>query len=122
MHRLPAARLRPHPSRELTPSPLFRPAREPTGCDGEARLGGDRRSEGKSYRGAGSHVRVPFEGVGSSEGSGGGNSTHAEIRRAGEQPMDVMKGCRLLRNLRCSIHRITDMVKAIVVAHRTSPS
>ncbi|MFD7186126.1 transposase family protein [Streptomyces sp. NPDC056637] len=48
------------------------------------------------------------------------NTTHAKIRCVGEQAMAVLKGWRLLRKLRCSTNRITDIVKAVVVLHHAS--
>ncbi|MFI5904748.1 transposase family protein [Streptomyces cyaneofuscatus] len=48
------------------------------------------------------------------------NSTHAKIRCVGEQAMAVLKGWRLLRKLRCSTNRITDIVKAVLVLHHAS--
>lgn len=48
------------------------------------------------------------------------NSSHAKIRCLGEQAMAPLKGWRLLRKLRCSTNRITDIVKAVLVLHHTS--
>lgn len=48
------------------------------------------------------------------------NSSHAKIRCLGEQAMAPLKGWRLLRKLRCSTNRITDIVKAVLVVHHTS--
>ncbi|RPK54223.1 hypothetical protein EES44_30405 [Streptomyces sp. ADI96-15] len=48
------------------------------------------------------------------------NSTHANIRCFGEQAMATLKGWRLLRKLRCSTNRITDVVKAVLVLHHTT--
>lgn len=48
------------------------------------------------------------------------NSSHAKIRRLGEQAMATLKGWRLLRKLRCSTNRITGIVKAILVLHHAS--
>jgi hypothetical protein len=41
-------------------------------------------------------------------------------RRQSIQAMAVLKGWRLLRELRCSTNRITDVVKAVVVLHHAS--
>jgi hypothetical protein len=48
------------------------------------------------------------------------NSSHAKIRRPGEQAMVILKRWRLLRKLRCSTNRITDIVKAVLVLHYAS--
>jgi hypothetical protein len=47
-------------------------------------------------------------------------SDHAKIRCLGEQAMAVLKGWCLLRKLRCSTNRITDIVKAVVVLQHIS--
>ncbi|MEV0410508.1 transposase family protein [Streptomyces sp. NPDC050448] len=75
----------------------------------------------KAYQGAGRHVRVPFRGRRLKPWKRRHNSTHAKIRRLGEQAMAVLKGWRLLRKLRCSTNQITDIVKAVVVLHHASP-
>ncbi len=74
----------------------------------------------KAHQGAGRHVRVPFRGRRLKHWKRRHNSTHAKIRCLGEQAMAVLKGWRLLRNLRCSTNRITNIVKAVVVLHHTS--
>ncbi len=43
------------------------------------------------------------------------NTTHAKIRCLGEQAMATLKGWRLLRKLRCSTNRVTDVLKAATV-------
>ncbi|MEU6988566.1 transposase family protein [Streptomyces sp. NPDC046324] len=48
------------------------------------------------------------------------NSSHAKIRCLGEQARAALKGWRLLRKLRCSTNRITDIVKAVLVLHHAS--
>lgn len=48
------------------------------------------------------------------------NTTHAKVRCSGEQAMAVLKGWRLLRKLRCSTNRITDIIKAVPVLHHAS--
>jgi hypothetical protein len=74
----------------------------------------------KAYQGAGRHVRVPFRGRRLKRWKRRHNSTHAKIRCLGEQAMAVLKGWRLLRKLRCSTNRITNIVKAVVVLHHAS--
>lgn len=48
------------------------------------------------------------------------NTTHAKIRCLDKQAMATLKGWRLLRKLRCSTNRITDVAKAVVVLHHAS--
>jgi hypothetical protein len=43
------------------------------------------------------------------------NCSHARIRAVGEQANASLKSGRLLRILRCSTTRITDIVKAVLV-------
>ncbi|MFE3527065.1 transposase family protein [Streptomyces sp. NPDC059161] len=74
----------------------------------------------KAYQGAGRHIRVPFRGRRLKRWKRRHNTTHAKIRCLGEQAMAILKGWRLLRKLRCSTNRITDIVKAVVVLHHTS--
>ncbi|MFF4550784.1 transposase family protein [Streptomyces sp. NPDC001406] len=74
----------------------------------------------KAYQGAGRLVRVPFRGRRLKRWKRRHNTTHAKIRCVGEQAMAALKGWRLLRKLRCSTNRITDIVKAVLVLHRTS--
>ncbi|MFE7427937.1 transposase family protein [Streptomyces sp. NPDC057545] len=74
----------------------------------------------KAYQGAGHPVRVPFRGRRLKRWKRRHNSTHAKIRCLGEQAMATLKGWRLLRKLRCSTNRITDIVKAVVVLHHAS--
>lgn len=45
------------------------------------------------------------------------NSSHARIRGAGEQANATLKSWRLLRKLRCSTARITDIVTAVLAVH-----
>ncbi|MFD8666764.1 transposase family protein, partial [Streptomyces microflavus] len=71
----------------------------------------------KAYQGAGCPVRVPFRGRRLKRWQRRHNSTHAKIRCLNEQAMATLKGWRLLRKLRCSTNRITDVVKAGVVHH-----
>ncbi|MCI4040195.1 transposase family protein [Streptomyces sp. TRM75563] len=71
----------------------------------------------KAYQGAGGTVRVPFRGRRLKRWKRRHNTTHAKIRCLGEQAMATLKGWRLLRKLRCSTNRITDVVKAALVLH-----
>lgn len=74
----------------------------------------------KAYQGAGRHIRVPFRGRRIKRWKRRHNSSHAKIRCVGEQAMAVLTGWRLLRKIRCSTNRITDLVKAVLVLHHTS--
>ncbi|WP_327373066.1 transposase family protein [Streptomyces sp. NBC_01216] len=74
----------------------------------------------KAYQGAGRHIRVPFRGRRLKRWKRRHNSSHAKIRCVGEQAMAVLKGWRLLRKLRCSTNRITDIVKAVLVLHHAA--
>ncbi|GAA1144829.1 transposase family protein [Streptomyces javensis] len=74
----------------------------------------------KAYQGAGGPVRVPFRGRRLKRWKRRHNTTHAKIRCVGEQAMATLKGWRLLRKLRCSTNRITDVVKAVLVLHHAS--
>lgn len=73
----------------------------------------------KAYQGAGGTVRVPYRGrwENLSEGQRAVNVSHAKIRAVGEQAMATLKTWRLLRKLRCSTTRVTDLVKAILALH-----
>ncbi|MGP4112693.1 transposase family protein [Streptomyces sp. 4N509B] len=70
----------------------------------------------KAYRGAGGTVRVPYWGRWEtlSAGQQAHNRSHAKIRALGEQAVATLKNWRLLRKLRCSTTRITDLVKAVL--------
>ncbi|RKN10253.1 transposase family protein [Streptomyces radicis] len=76
----------------------------------------------KGYQGAGGTIRVPYRGRWEklSAGQQAVNRSHAQIRALGEQAMATLKTRRLLRKLRCSTTRITDLVKAIVTLHLAS--
>jgi hypothetical protein len=74
----------------------------------------------KAYQRAGGPIRVPFRGRRPKRWKRRHHSTHAKIRCLGEQAMAVLKGWRLLRKLRCSTNRITDIVKAAAVLHHAS--
>ncbi|PJN36197.1 IS5/IS1182 family transposase [Streptomyces sp. CB02959] len=74
----------------------------------------------KAYQGAGAPVRVPFRGRRLKRWKRHHNTTHAKNRCVGEQAMATLKDWRLLRKLRCSTNRITDVVKAVLVLHHAS--
>ncbi|MFJ9862259.1 transposase family protein [Streptomyces albogriseolus] len=74
----------------------------------------------KAYQGASGPVRVPFRGRRLKRWKRRHNTTHAKIRCLGERAMATIKGWRLLRKLRCSTNRITDVVKAVLVLHHAS--
>ncbi|MEU0738718.1 transposase family protein, partial [Streptomyces sp. NPDC006134] len=78
----------------------------------------------KGYQGAGATVRVPYRGRWEklSEGQHAVNISHAKIRALGEQAMATLKSWRLLRKLRCSTTRITDLVKAALALHLATSS
>lgn len=71
---------------------------------------------GQGISGAGGTVRVPYHGRWEklSAGQKAVNRAHAKIRAVGEQAMATLKSWRLLRKLRCSTTRITDLVRAIL--------
>ncbi|MEU8471229.1 transposase family protein [Streptomyces sp. NPDC029006] len=64
-------------------------------------------------------IRVPHRGRWSTlpAGKRAVNSSHARIRAVGEQANAILKSWRLLRKLRCSTTRITDIVKAVLALH-----
>ncbi|MEW2275380.1 IS5 family transposase [Streptomyces griseofuscus] len=78
----------------------------------------------KGYQGAGGTVRVPYRGRREklSAGQKAVNVSHARIRAVGEQAMATLKSWRLLRKLRCSTTRITDLVKAVLALHLATSS
>ncbi|MFC5785619.1 transposase family protein [Streptomyces aureus] len=71
----------------------------------------------RGYQGARGTIRVPYQGRWSTlpAGKRAVNSSHAKIRAVGEQANATLKSWRLLRKLRCSTVRITDIVKAVLV-------
>ncbi|MFG3287100.1 IS5 family transposase [Streptomyces sp. NPDC048111] len=73
----------------------------------------------KGYQGARRTIRVPYRGRWSRlpAGKRAANSSHARIRAVGEQANATLKSWRLLRKLRCSTTRITDIVKAVLALH-----
>lgn len=74
----------------------------------------------KANQAAGLHIRVPFRGRRLERWRRRHNSSPAKIRCVDEQAMAVLKGWRLLRKLRCSTNRITDIVKAVLVLYHAS--
>ncbi|MGW4913994.1 transposase family protein [Streptomyces sp. NPDC004270] len=78
----------------------------------------------KGYQGAGGTVRVPYRGRWEklSAGQKTVNVTHAKIRAVGEQAIATLKSWRLLRKLRCSTTRVTDLVKAALALHLATSS
>lgn len=73
----------------------------------------------KGYQGAGGTLIVPYRGRWSTLSSSkrAVNRAHAKTRALGEQANAVLKGWRLLRKLRCSTHRITAIIQAILSLH-----
>ncbi|MFG2794821.1 transposase family protein [Streptomyces sp. NPDC048419] len=71
----------------------------------------------KAYQGPDGTVRVPYRGRRDklSVGQQAVNRSHAKIRALDEQAMATLKSWRLLRKLRCSTNRITDIVRAVLV-------
>ncbi|MGA5898124.1 transposase family protein [Streptomyces venetus] len=78
----------------------------------------------KAYQGAGHVVRVPYRRRWDklSEGQKAVNRAHAKTRALGEQAMATLKTWRLLRKLRCSTTRITDLVKAVLTLELIAPA
>lgn len=74
-----------------------------------------RRWADKAYQGPDRPVRVPLRGRSLKGWKRRQNGTHAKIRCLGAQAMAILKGRRLLRKLRCSTNRKTDIVKAVLV-------
>lgn len=75
----------------------------------------------KGYRGAGGTMRLPYWGRWEtlSAGQQAVNRAHAKIRALVEQAMATLKTWRLLRKLRCSTTRITQLIQAILTLHLT---
>ncbi|MCC8251553.1 transposase family protein [Saccharothrix luteola] len=73
----------------------------------------------KAYRGAGGPIRVPYRGKwhNLSPGQQAVNRSHARIRALGERSVSTLKAWRLLRRLRCSTTRITDLTRAVLTLH-----
>ncbi|MFI6494362.1 transposase family protein [Streptomyces sp. NPDC050564] len=78
----------------------------------------------KGYQGAGGTMRVPYRGRWEklSPGQKTVNVTHAKIRAVGEQALATLKSWRLLRKLRCSTTRVTDLIKAVLALHLATSS
>ncbi|RPK43735.1 Transposase DDE domain protein [Streptomyces sp. ADI91-18] len=76
----------------------------------------------KGYRGAGGTVRILFWGRWETLAAGqkAVNRSHAKIRALVEQAVATLKSWRLLRKLRCSTTRITELVQAVLTLHLTS--
>ncbi|MER5556269.1 transposase family protein [Streptomyces sp. NPDC002793] len=71
----------------------------------------------RAYQGAGRHIRVPIRGRKLKRWQRHHNTTHAKIRCVGERAMATLKTWRLLRKIRCSTNRITDLVRAVLTLH-----
>ncbi len=73
----------------------------------------------KAYRGAGDPIRVPYRGRwhNLSPGQQAVNRSHAHIRALGERAVSILKTWRLLRRLRCSTTRITNLTQAVLTLH-----
>ncbi|MEV0935768.1 transposase family protein [Streptomyces phaeochromogenes] len=76
----------------------------------------------KAYQGAAGNDRVPFKGRRLKRWQRRHNTTHAKIRRVGEQAISTLKSWRLLRKSRCSTNRITAIVKAVLTLHLAAAS
>ncbi|MET8572930.1 IS5 family transposase [Streptomyces sp. NPDC004783] len=76
----------------------------------------------KGYQGAGGTVRVPYRGRWETLATGqqAVNRSHAKIRALVEQAVATLKSWRLLRKLRCSTTRITNLVQAVLTLHLAS--
>ncbi|MGX1364809.1 hypothetical protein RKD19_000168 [Streptomyces canus] len=76
----------------------------------------------KAYQGAVQVVRVPCRRRWDklSAGQKAVNRAHAKIRALGGQAVATLKTWRLLRKLRCSTTRITDLVKAAFTLELTA--
>ncbi|WP_406465692.1 transposase family protein [Streptomyces sp. NBC_00111] len=73
----------------------------------------------KGYRGVGGNDPHPLPGpMGDhSTGEHAVNRSHATIHALVEQGMATLKCWRLLRKLRCSTTKITDLVQAVLTLH-----
>ncbi|MET7828952.1 IS5 family transposase [Streptomyces sp. NPDC005386] len=71
----------------------------------------------KGYQGAGGTIRLPYRGRWDSLSTGqqAVNRSHAKIRALVEQAIATLKCWRILRKLRCSTTRITNLVQAVLV-------
>lgn len=70
----------------------------------------------KGYQGVGGTVRIPCRGRWQtlSAGQQAVNRSHAKIRALVEQAIATLRSWRLLRKLRCSTTRNTDLVQAVL--------
>lgn len=77
----------------------------------------------RAYQAAGRNIRVPIRGRKLKRWQRHHNTTHAKIRCVGEQAVATLKGWRVLRKIRCSTNRITDLVRAVLTLHlaRSTP-
>lgn len=87
----------------------------------------DRAIRASSTNGRGARPRCMSPGTASSSPRGRGrwpvrlrHSSHAKIRCIGKQAMATLKGWCLLRKIRCSTNRITDIAKTVLVLHHAS--
>jgi hypothetical protein len=73
----------------------------------------------KAYRGASGPVRVSYHGKWHNllPGQQAVNRSHARIRALGERSVSILNAWRLLRRLRCSTTRITDLTRAVLTLH-----
>ncbi|GAA3464325.1 hypothetical protein J2S66_001979 [Saccharothrix longispora] len=73
----------------------------------------------KVHRGAGGPIRVPYHGRwhNLSPGQQAVNRSHTRIRALGERAVSTLKAWRLLRRLRCSTTRITDLTGVVLALH-----
>ncbi|MHC5264024.1 transposase family protein [Streptomyces sp. UC4497] len=72
---------------------------------------------GRACQAAGRHIRVPIRGRKLKRWQRRHNTTHAKIRCVGEQAVATLKGWPVLRKIRCSTNRTTDLVRAILTLH-----
>jgi hypothetical protein len=69
----------------------------------------------KGYHGIGEQVLTPYKGRGKPESQKTANCAHAKLRGPGERANAQLKSWRVLRKVRCSPHRATDLARAIHV-------
>lgn len=98
-----------------------RAAREHGIIDALAQAGITCRAD-KGYQGAGGTVRHPFRGRWGklSIGQQAVNRSQAKIRALVEQAIATLKSWRLLRKLRCSTTRITNVVQVVLTLQLAS--
>ncbi|WP_024874090.1 IS5/IS1182 family transposase [Saccharomonospora piscinae] len=73
----------------------------------------------KGYLGAGGAVGTPYRGRGLVGYRKRFNRHHAKIRGVGERAVATLKDWRILAKVRCSPHRITHLLAAILTLHHT---